>query len=384
MAPKSFVKLAVFTACLMLIAASASAQRQKIVPPNPNDFVTITAGDYHTCATKVNGYTYCWGWNGLGQVGTSNSSTCSNCVDRPRVVITGTKNVDAGRDHTCALSTDGVASCWGNSNYGQLGGGFYGSLSSPNPVSGGLVFSSLSAGQSSTCGTTANGMYCWGAIVDAVHGTPSPYRVLSWNGYNNVTVGYLHGCAVYVSGSWREGDCWGNNRFGQIGADPAQLPNAPPTILSSFGTAVWRMSTQADFTCADQVNGIVQCVGYNYWGQLGNGTYSNNYQAQTVAGASYGVATGPNHACALNSSNALLCWGNGYWGQLGNGATGVFPTAQTVAGGRTYRAVAPGLLHTCAIGTDNHIYCWGDNRYGQVGVGWPGSWYSTPVQAIDP
>ncbi|HKN64973.1 MAG TPA: RCC1 domain-containing protein, partial [Gemmatimonadaceae bacterium] len=36
----------------------------KIVLPNPEDFVEITAGDFHTCARKNNGNVYCWGMYG--------------------------------------------------------------------------------------------------------------------------------------------------------------------------------------------------------------------------------------------------------------------------------------------------------------------------------
>jgi alpha-tubulin suppressor-like RCC1 family protein len=385
--------LATLTFGVLLLGLAASSEAQfvivrppKLIPPNPEDFVSITAGDYHTCATKRNGNTYCWGLNNLGQVGTSNSSNCVNCVTQPRLVITGSTQVDAGRDHTCALNSVGVASCWGNSNYGQLGSGpgLYGWQPSPIPVYGGQSFSSISAGQSSTCGTTATGMFCWGAIVNGLYGQPIPSLVLSGNYYQNITVGYLHACSVYIVGDYRSADCFGNNRFGQQAIDPAQLPYTPPTVGTLFGKAVWRMATQGDYTCVDQANGSVQCAGYNGWGQLGSGSFTTTYQPQTVAGATSGVVTGPNHACALNAAAGLVCWGNGYWGQLGNGATAVFPTPQTVAGGRTYRAVAPGFLHTCAIGTDNQIYCWGSNTYGQLGSSWAGSWTSTPVQAVFP
>jgi alpha-tubulin suppressor-like RCC1 family protein len=134
------------------------------------------------------------------------------------------------------------------------------------------------------------------------------------------------------------------------------------------------------------VTGVVQCLGYNGWGQLGNGGFTSTHLAQTVGGgmALHGVSTGSNHACALDASNRAQCWGNGYWGQLGNSASNVFASPQAVAGGRSYRAIANGTLHTCAIGTDNHIYCWGNNHYGQLGTQYPGGWVWSPVQALDP
>jgi alpha-tubulin suppressor-like RCC1 family protein len=377
----------------MMAAFDASAQFMRpppdgfrIIPPNPEDFVAITAGDHHTCAIKNNGNVYCWGLNNTGQVGTG-GTTCSGvaCVNRPRLVMVARK-VDAGADHTCALDLNGAAYCWGNSNYGQLGNGNYGYQPQPIPVGGGLVFSSISAGQFSTCGTTAGGMFCWGAIMNGLYGQPLPSLVFSFNGYQSVDVGYNHACALYVVGSWREADCWGVNRSGQVGVDPLQLPIAPPTVRSSFDVNASRISAQADYTCADQVTGVVQCLGYNGWGQLGNGTFTGTHQAQNVGNgmALHGVSAGRVHACALDAANAAWCWGNGYWGQVGNGASAVFASPQPVGGGRAYRAIASGHQHTCAIGTDNHIWCWGSNSYGQLGTQYPGGWVWSPVQALDP
>ena len=381
-----------FLAALLLAFAAAGIPAQirpppPRLPPSPENFASITAGAFHTCVTRNNGNTYCWGANHLGQVGVTSTQTCTGvaCVDRPRFVMAASQ-VEAGVDHTCALNASGAAFCWGNSNYGQLGAGIYGSLASPVAVSGGHVFSSISAGEYSTCGTTAGGMYCWGAIVNAVNGVDVPTQVFAWNGFQSVSVGYLHACTLYVVGSWREVDCWGKNTDGQAGLPPAQFPFVTPTLRSSLGTAAARVTTQVDHTCADQVDGTVQCVGINGWGQLGNGTFAASSQAQTVAGGMplHGVATGTDHSCALDSTNRAYCWGNGYWGQLGNGVSGVNASAQPVSGGRTFRAIATGYLHTCAIGTDNHVYCWGSNHYGQLGTQYPGGWMATPVQTLDP
>ena len=387
-------------AALLAVAAQGAAAQQYVeyialnierqpprVLPQPEDFASITAGDNHTCVTRVNGNTYCWGANNSGQVGMASTTTCSGvaCVDRPRFVMTA-KTVEAGSDHSCALDANGKAFCWGNSNYGQLGNGNYGYMAQPIAVSGGHTFTSISAGQFSTCGTTAGGMYCWGAIVNALSGAPTPSQVFAWSGYQTVSVGYLHACALDVIGSWRAVDCWGNNPNGQAGIDPLQFPIVPPTLRSSFGTAVARVSAQTGHTCVDQLNGTVQCAGYNGWGQLGNGGYAPTHQPQTVGSgmALHGVSSSGNHNCALDSTKRAYCWGNGYWGQLGNGASDVYPQPQPVAGGRTFRAIATGHRHTCAIGTDNNIYCWGNNHYGQLGTQYPGGWVWSPVQTLTP
>src|SRR5437773_11781124 len=72
--------------------------------------------------------------------------------------------IAAGQWHTCGLTTDGAAYCWGRGASGQLGNGS--TTDSPNPVavSGGLTFSALTTGNDHTCGLTTSGAaYCWGS-----------------------------------------------------------------------------------------------------------------------------------------------------------------------------------------------------------------------------
>jgi alpha-tubulin suppressor-like RCC1 family protein len=55
------------------------------------------------------------------------------------------------------------AYCWGNNGVGQLGDGTDISRLTPVAVAGGLFFRQVSAGDFQTCGkTTASVAYCWG------------------------------------------------------------------------------------------------------------------------------------------------------------------------------------------------------------------------------
>ena len=81
--------------------------------------------------------------------------------------------VEAGATHTCGLTTEREAYCWGTNVSGELGSGSpsglepcpIGRYCSPRPLAvlGGLVFRSLQAGGGHSCGATAGVVaFCWG------------------------------------------------------------------------------------------------------------------------------------------------------------------------------------------------------------------------------
>ena len=75
-------------------------------------------------------------------------------------------SIDAGAEHTCGLTSDGAAHCWGRNDRGQLGDGTTTSRSAPVAVTGGHTFELIVAGGfeiGQTCGLTSGGAaYCWG------------------------------------------------------------------------------------------------------------------------------------------------------------------------------------------------------------------------------
>src|SRR5262249_13881628 len=251
-----------------------------INPPggiNPNLLVSITAGDNFTCVRRNDLTIWCWGRDDEGQLGFASSKKCASgfvCADRPTIVPKMSAGyVDAGANHACTLNSLGVSFCWGSSDQGQLGAGVTGFVTNPvvvnNPSTGQpFTFTSISAGQHSTCGTTGSQIFCWGQIQS---GATLPTLAVNLAGYTNVAVAFRHACAIFAFYIYSEADCWGMNNVGQAGETPAVWPTVPPTGNSGFGYAVSRVATQGDYTCADLQNGVVQCIGTNQWGTLGNG-----------------------------------------------------------------------------------------------------------------
>jgi alpha-tubulin suppressor-like RCC1 family protein len=128
-------------------------------------FTTISAGANHTCGLTIDGLAYCWGAGSSGQLGNSSNGGATEPVQ----VVGGHMftTISAGGAYTCALTDTDDAYCWGQNEGGQLGDGTNTNRNEPGPVSGGLKFEAISAGTgtfgTATCGFATDGrVYCWG------------------------------------------------------------------------------------------------------------------------------------------------------------------------------------------------------------------------------
>lgn len=365
----------------------------KPFPPRPivDYIVDITAGSNHVCARTRLGFTSCWGSNSYGQIGVASTATCglygyglTPCVPHPTQVtgsstangttqsFTTASRVSAGGDNTCALS-GGIAWCWGNNMWGQVGNGTVNgpAVTSPSPVPGG-PFTTLSAATSATCGISSTMLYCWGFVGTGTPTTGTPYLV-SWNtGWSdNINVGSGNACAQW-NGSW---GCWGSNAWGQIGADPAVWQYFDGPLANSSFAGASNVVSSSGYTCWDTPSNTIQCVGKNDRGQLGDQTFvgDHTYSTMTVGGPSPRalghVAIGSGHACGLDATGAAFCWGDNPFGELGNGTSGnTLRDPVAVSGGLTFTKLAAGMYHTCGLTTDARVFCWGSNYFGQLGM----------------
>jgi alpha-tubulin suppressor-like RCC1 family protein len=135
-------------------------------------FRQVSAGAYHTCGVTTDDRAYCWGSNFSGELGDGTNSgpeSCSNqpCSTRPVPVLGGLlfRQIDAGVAHTCAVTaTDDRAYCWGINFSGELGDGTTTRHFTPVAVAGTRRFDHVNAGLYHTCGVTLAGRgFCRGA-----------------------------------------------------------------------------------------------------------------------------------------------------------------------------------------------------------------------------
>ena len=114
----------------------------------------LAVGGYHTCALTTGGASTCWGDNQYGQLG--DGTRTQRVTPTPVIGLdSGVAGVAAGYSHTCAVTTGGGVLCWGYNQYGQLGDGTTTQRVTPTPVSGlGTGVAALAAGRYHTCALT--------------------------------------------------------------------------------------------------------------------------------------------------------------------------------------------------------------------------------------
>ena len=351
-------------------------------------WAVVAAGFEHTCALTDEGKAYCWGTNRSGQLGDGTTTD----RDRPTAVLGGLSfgAIAVGIEHTCALATSGgaySAYCWGSGTGGQLGDGTTTDRTRPAAVSGGVEFRTITAGGYHTCALTPSGLaYCWGSNAfyqlgdgSATH-SEQPTAVSGSLTFQSLSASEQHTCGVTTAGA---AYCWGRNGSGQLG-DGTTTNRATPTVVVG-GVPFRSIGTGSNHTCALAATGAVFCWGANrYYGQLGDGSAVwVRYAPAEVAGAlSFeSLSVGRYGACGFTAAGVAYCWGvnNTAANDTTISARGT-PTA--ITGGLAFATLSAGSAHTCGVTPEGSAYCWGSNYYGQLGSGMPTAAEFWPPQPV--
>jgi alpha-tubulin suppressor-like RCC1 family protein len=260
---------------------------QSLVPVTvlmPLPALEVKSGRDFSCALSQNGRVFCWGANtnfelGLGYSG--NQQTAQPvALEEPAIEIT------VGLSHACALVKDGQIRCWGKGTKGQLGNGSILVSRHPVPIEvEGTRFTQVDAGTNHTCALSESGrVWCWGNNANFQLGhlgssdQPVPSMIPDLKEIFRISMGTLHSCAMDQYGS---AYCWGTNSSGQLGNGTTQnsaTPNRVDTLVPVAAISAGNLHS-----CALLQNGMIQCWGSQSSGRFGNGLSSGTSTTPVTA-----------------------------------------------------------------------------------------------------
>ncbi len=324
----------------------------------------VAAGYTHTVALRRDGTVWTWGSNGSGQLGngtTENSKLPMQVKDSSGTgYLTDIIKISAREYHTVVLKNDGTVWAWGYNSHGQLGNGT-------------TTNSNLPVQLMDALGT--------GYLTDIIQ----------------ISTGDYHAVALKNDGSvW----AWGYNSYGGLGNGTTTSTKLPIQVKDSLGTGyltdIKQVSVGNAYTLALKNDGTVWAWGYNYNGQLGDGTTTNTklpIQVKNVSGSGYltniiQISAGNNYVIALKNDGTVWAWGYNANGQLGNGtATSTkLPVQVKNSIGTGYInniiQIAAGKYHSAALKEDGTAWTWGNNYNGELGNNMT-STVTLPIQVKD-
>jgi len=343
-----------------------------VVTPSTAVMVSVSAGGEHSCGLTSAGVAYCWGNNDLGRLGDGTTLARTSAV----AVVGGHKftSISAGYRHTVGLTTSGQVYTWGGNGDGQLGDGTTTSRSSPTLVSGEMTFSMVSAGfLHSVALTTAGAAYAWGYNSEGQLGDNTtndrlePTAVSGSLVFKQVSAGSSHTVAITTVG---KAYGWGGNDRGQLGTGNTSASYVPKEVWGPYEFAM--IDAGSTHTIAVTIDGVGYGWGTSIYGELGNGSNIDQKYATLISGGHTfkTISAGRSHTVGLTTAGKAYAFGYGSFGQLGDGSTNSITLEPVpVSGSLIFNVISAGDYHTLGVSTAGAAFGWGRNTYRQLGDG---------------
>ena len=287
----------------------------------------VTAGDRQACALDPDGRAYCWGQNYCGALGLeSTADLIERATPLPGDLRFRSISMSNQR-HTCAVTQQGEAYCWGYGSSGQLGNPAAGDVATtPIAVATTERFASISAQGfygGATCALAPDGrVFCWGFGTHGLLGNgaqadaPTPVLVQTAQRFTSMELGIDMGCGMTAeSALW----CWGRQRFDSAGF--GRLPaGIHPVVPVQPDYRFVDLSLGWDHTCGLRPEGSIVCWGNNWFGSLGNLIHRTAVPLEIEGGLRFKQLseTYGKGSIALTTTGKLYRWGgtNGDNGQV--------------------------------------------------------------------
>ncbi len=299
---------------------------------------TTNSVDCHDASGKIIG---CADTNRNGNASASSSTTVTDFW--------------GGAGDSIALMSNGTVWTWGWDDYGVLGNGLGVTMFDTN--------------------TAYNSSYPIQVLGPGGVGHLSSIQAIAGGERHNVTLD-----------SNGEVWTWGWNAFGQLGngitctsdAHSTACMGTTPAKIPSF-TNVQAIASRGYHSLALKNNGTVWAWGYNAYGQLGDGTTTDQHSPVPVIGLTghggvTAISGGGFVSAALMGDHTLMAWGDDRAGAIGNGTIGttgqLTPTSViTTTGLTTVTQIATGWDHMVALDSNGNVWTWGSNYDGELGNG---------------
>ena len=338
------------------LLASAGNASLAIHATGTTRVAAVTAGFRHTCALTTSGVAFCWGDNSQGQLG--NGTLASGATPVPIATSVRFRELAAAWSHTCGITIVGESLCWGDNSIGQAGIPAT-RAATPTPTHANDAFTGITTGFIHSCAITQGDVVCWGSNQQGQLGGAHPEKTrITGLQLTQVSAGEFHSCAIRASST---AVCWGWNTSGELGTGAASSAVVSTPTPVSGNLQFTRIAAGVRHTCALATGGRAYCWGRNAVGETGQDPFvGTSLPTEVPSGESFtSIGTGNTHTCALSGQRAF-CWGS--TPANGTAAATKFPT---LVSSLQFTAIATGFDHSCAV-ADGAVWCWGSNSHGQL------------------
>jgi alpha-tubulin suppressor-like RCC1 family protein len=286
----------------------------------------VSANANFSLALTSAGRVLAWGENDLGELGDGTSGAPS-ATPVPVDLPAGTRvtAISAGGSYSLAVTSTGSVLAWGFNNYGQLGNGTSGGYS-PVPVAVKLparirVTAVAAGGGYSLALTSTGSVLAWG-YAGTTSITPIPVDLPAGTRVTAVTSGGNDSLALTSAGNIL---AWGQNDYGQLGDGSTTNSPVPVAVDLPAGTRATAIAAGYTQSLAVTSTGSVLAWGYNAHGELGDGTIgapsATPVPVDLPAGTRVTAIADAGQGLAMTSTGSVLTWGYNYHGDLGDGST---------------------------------------------------------------